>query len=146
LRCETRKAWRRRQIGGRKIPRDIFQRTLKAPADTFKFSLNLNDLRWGPVSWTFILEDANGRVLLDSTGGKQILSKYIWDWRLRDGKMPAPGVYYYYLRWQSQDGQLYSSPRKALTVDRIKRNIAIEIARRKEVKADSRTKAMIILN
>jgi hypothetical protein len=134
------------KLGARKIPRDIFYRNLKVPADTFKFALNLNDLRWGPVSWTLVLEDAEGRVLLDYAGGKQIPPLYIWDWRLRDGNLPAPGVYYYYLRWQSQDGQLYSSPKKALTVNRIRRNIAIEIARRKEVKTDSRTKAMIILN
>jgi hypothetical protein len=134
-------------LGGRRLPPSIFYRKILAPPDTFKFELNLKDLRWGPEWWTFILEDANGKELLSTSGEKQILRRYIWDWKLPlDGGIPLPGTYYYYLRWKSGDGQVYTSPKKPLVVSRYNRHINIEISREKDFKPNPKAQATILVN
>jgi hypothetical protein len=134
------------RLAGRKVPEFVFHRTLSAPVDTFKFSLNLTDLRRGPVEWAFIVEDADGKELLKYAGDKQIPRRYVWNWRFQDGELPLPGTYYYYIRWQSSDGQKYTSPRQPLIVSRENRRIAIEIMRRKDLSAEPRATATIIVN
>jgi hypothetical protein len=134
------------RLAGRKIPEFVFHRSLNAPADTFKFSLNLTDLRRGPTTWTFIMEDADGKELLNYAGEKQIPPRYVWNWRFKDGQLPLPGTYYYYIRWQSSDGQNYTSPRRSLIVSRENRRITIELMRRKEWNAEPRATATIIVN
>jgi hypothetical protein len=137
----------RGKLGGRSIPDSIFHRTLHVEADTFDFELNLKDLRWGPVAWMFILEDARGNVVKDTTGGIPILRRLIWNWRVKNGEVIAPGTYYYYLRWESQDGQVYSSPKKPLTVNLDTRRITIEVSRRRgDFQVTPNTKATYILN
>jgi hypothetical protein len=134
------------RLAGRKIPQFVFHRELNVAADTFKFALNLNDLRRGPVKWEFIIEDADGNELLNYAGEKQIPRRYAWNWCCKDGQLPLPGTYYYYLRWQASDGQKYTSPRKPLVVSRENRRIAIEIMRRKDLRAQPRATATIIVN
>jgi hypothetical protein len=136
----------RGRLGARKIPEHVFYRTLKAASDTFTFFLNLDDLRWGPVEWTFFVENVAGEIILAVSGDRKILSRYVWDWRLQNGQLPPPGTYYYYIRWRSEDHQNYISPKKALTINRIDRHIAIEISRRKDLSPDSGTKATFVLN
>jgi len=136
------------RLAGRKIPEFVYHRELSVPADTFKFALNLADLRRGPVAWAFIIEDAEGKELLKYAGEKQIPRRYVWNWRWPDGELPLPGAYYYYLRWQSADGQKYTSPRQPLIVSRENRRITIEIMRRKDltVPGTGRATATIIVN
>ncbi len=145
MRDSTQKAEQDR-LAGRKIPEFVFHRELSAQADTFKFALNLTDLRRGPVSWSFIVEDGDGKELLKYAGERQVPHRYVWNWRLTDGELLMPGTYYYYIRWKSGDGQSYTSPRKPLIVSRENRRIAIEIMRRKELQTDARTQATIIVN
>jgi hypothetical protein len=134
------------RLAGRKIPEFVFHRELNVAADTFKFALNLTDLRRGPVKWELIVEDADGKELLNYAGEKQIPRRYVWNWCCKDGQLPLPGTYYYYIRWQSSDGQKYTSPRKPLVVSRENRRIAIEIMRRKELNAEPRATATIVVN
>jgi hypothetical protein len=136
----------RGKLGSRKIPEYVFHRELKAQADTLKFSLNLSDLRRGPVAWSFILEDASGKELYTFSGEKQIPLHQVWNWRLQDGELPLPGAYYYYIRWKSGDGQTYTSPRRPLVVSRENRRIAIEISRQKVLNTESRATTTIIVN
>ncbi|MDZ7360880.1 MAG: type IX secretion system membrane protein PorP/SprF [candidate division KSB1 bacterium] len=135
------------RLAGRKIPEFVYHRELSVPADTFKFALNLADMRRGPVAWAFIIEDAEGRELLKYAGEKQIPRRYVWNWRWQNGELPLPGAYYYYLRWQSADGQKYTSPRQPLIVSRENRRITIEIMRRKDLtvpKAERKTTTIIV--
>jgi len=134
------------RLAGRKIPEFVFHRTLNVSADTFKFSLNLADLHRGPVSWAFIVEDAEGKELFRYAGEKQIPRRYVWNWRFNDGQLPQPGAYYYYIRWQSSDGQKYTSPRQALIVSHENRRILIEIMRRKDLLVEPRATATIVVN
>ena len=134
------------RLAGRKIPEFVFHRELSAPADTFKFTLNLTDLRRGPMTWAFIIEDGDGKELLRYAGEKQIPRRYVWNWRASNGELVMPGAYYYYLRWKSSDGQTYTSPRRSLIVSRENRRIAIEIMRRKDLTAAPRATATIIVN
>ncbi|MGH7449919.1 MAG: type IX secretion system membrane protein PorP/SprF, partial [bacterium] len=124
------------KLGGRKLPPEFFYRNLLTPPDTFKFELNIKeDLPWSPVSWKFIVEDANGKEILTTSGGKQWVRYYVWDWKLPESEqVPLPGTYYYYLRWWSGDGQVYTAPKKPLIVSRDNRRINIEISRVKEFK------------
>jgi hypothetical protein len=135
------------KLGGRKLPPEFFYRTLLTPADTFKFELNIKeDLPWSPVSWKFILEDVNGKEILTTAGGKQWLRYYVWDWKLPESEqVPLPGTYYYYLRWWSGDGQVYTAPKKPLIVSRDNRRINIEISREREFKLNPKMKATILV-
>jgi len=134
------------RLAGRKIPEFVFHRELSAPVDTFKFALNLTDLRRGPVTWAFIIEDGDGKEQLRYAGEKQIPHRYVWNWRATNGELLMPGTYYYYLRWKSSDGQTYTSPRRALVFSRENRRIAIEIMRRKKLTAEPHAQATIIVN
>jgi hypothetical protein len=136
------------KLGGRKLPPEFFYRNILTPADTFKFELNIKeDLPWAPVSWKFIVEDANGKEIHSTAGGKQWLRYYVWDWKLPEREqVPLPGTYYYYLRWWSGDGQVYTAPKKPLIVSRDNRRISIEISRDKEFKPNPKTKATILVN
>jgi len=134
------------RLAGRKIPEFVFHRELSAPADTFKFTLNLADLRRGPVSWAFIIEDGDGKELLRYAGEKQIPHRYVWNWRAPNGELLLPGAYYYYLRWKSSDGQTYTSPRRSLIFSRENRRIAITIMRRKDLTTEPRAQTTIIVN
>jgi len=134
------------RLAGRKIPEFVFHRELNVATDTFKFALNLTDMRRGPVAWTFVVEDADGKEVLTYAGEKQIPRRYLWNWCCKDGHLPLPGTYYYYIRWQSVDGQKYTSPRQPLVVSRENRRIAIEITRRKDINADPRATATMIVN
>lgn len=134
------------RLAGRKIPEFVFHRELSARADTFKFALNLADLRRGPATWAFIVEDGDGKELLKYTGEKQIPHRYVWNWRAPNGELLQPGAYFYYIRWKSSDGQTYTSPRKRLVVSRENRRIAIEIMRRKDLTTEPRATATIIVN
>ncbi len=134
------------RLAGRKIPEFVFHRELSAPVDTFKFALNLTDLRRGPISWAFLIEDGDGKELLRYAGEKQIPHRYVWNWRTTNGELLMPGTYYYYLRWKSSDGQTYTSPRRSLVFSRENRRIAIEIMRRKNLTAEPHAQATIIVN
>jgi hypothetical protein len=134
------------RLAGRKIPEFVFHRELSAPVDTFKFALNLADLRRGPVAWTFIIEDGDGKELHRYAGEKQIPRRYAWNWRAQNGELLMPGTYYYYLRWKSSDGQTYTSPRRALIISRENRRIAIEIMRRKDLQTEPRATTTIMVN
>jgi hypothetical protein len=135
-------------LGGRKLPPEFFYRNLLTPPDTFKFELNIKeDLPWSPVSWKFIVEDANGKEILTTSGGKQWVRYYVWDWKLPESEqVPLPGTYYYYLRWWSGDGQVYTAPKKPLVVSRDNRRINIKISREKEFKPNPRMKATILVH
>jgi Type IX secretion system membrane protein PorP/SprF len=134
------------KLGGRKLPPEFFYRNVLTPPDTFKFALNLKDLRWGPVAWKFIVEDINGQEILTASGDKQWLRYYVWDWKLPQSEQePLPGTYYYYLRWWSDDGQVYTAPKKSLVVSRDNRHINIEISREREFKPNPKTKATILV-
>jgi hypothetical protein len=134
------------KLGGRKLPSEFFYRKILTPPDTFKFALNLKDLRWGPVTWTFIVEDAAGKEILTTSGDKQWLRYFVWDWKLpQSEQVPLPGTYYYYLRWWSDDGQVYTAPKKPLVVSRDNRRINIEISRQREFNPNPKTKATILV-
>ncbi|MDZ7292796.1 MAG: type IX secretion system membrane protein PorP/SprF [candidate division KSB1 bacterium] len=133
------------KLGGRKIPEHVYYRTVRVPADTFKFDLQIKDLRWGPVWWTFILEDSEGKPIHSISGERQFPRRHIWDWRLDGGHQPLPGTYYYYIRWKSGDGQVYTSPRKPLVVRLDNRRIAIAISRGKDFEPNPRSMATIIV-
>jgi hypothetical protein len=135
------------KLGGRKLPPEFFYRNILTPPDTFKFELNIKqDLPWSPVSWKFILEDADGREILTTSGTKQWLRYYVWDWKLPESEqVPLPGTYYYYLRWWSGDGQVYTASKKPLIVSRDNRRISIEISREKDFKPNPKTRATILV-
>lgn len=155
----TRAQDNRNLLGATKIPEKVFHRTLSAPADTFVFSLNVEETRrWGPVSGTFVIEDAEGNIVFADSNivgrsptNNQILRKLAWNWKVQQGVPPgslAPqGNYYYYLVWKSADKNTYHSPKKRLTVDHKSMPIVIRVSKDgHEAASDARYRATILVH
>jgi len=117
------------RLGFKKIPAEVFSQTLNVAVDTFKFHINVPALRWRILSWALVIEDASGNSLFAYSGSQQIPRRFVWDWRTKGGELLSPGTFFYYLKWQSENGATYTSPKKALTVQFIDRRIAIAISK-----------------
>lgn len=135
---------------------------MNAPVDTFHFDINEEETRrWGPVSGTLILKDAEGRIVyLDSAivqTGKdkkrpQIWRRKSWNWKLATGEYPKEGNYYYHLVWEAKDKKLYRSPERMLRIERSRIESKLRVSRKMpEPTGDtpetrSRLKALIHMN
>jgi hypothetical protein len=117
------------RLGFKKIPAEVFYQTLNVAVDTFKFQINVPALRWRILSWALVIEDASGNSLFAYSGTQQIPRRFVWDWRTTSGALLSPGTFFYYLKWQLENGATYTSPKKALTVQFIDRRIAIAISK-----------------
>jgi len=135
------------KLGFKKIPEEVFYQTLNVAADTFKFEVTVPELRWRIVSWTLAVENAAGEIFHSFSGNHQIPRRYVWDWRLKNGQIIPPGNYYYYVKWQTDNGETYASNKQAFTVNLIDRKIAIDITKSNRLKsAEPGGKATVILN
>ncbi len=129
---------------------------VNAPADTFRFSLNMQETkRWGPVRATFFLKNASGQIVLQDTAlvaesreHNQILPFLVWNWRMPDSSYAPEGMYYYYIVWESADrGKLYRSPEGQIRIEH--NRIASEIRLSPvmpEVNPKARVRTLIRLN
>ncbi|MDZ7267137.1 MAG: type IX secretion system membrane protein PorP/SprF [candidate division KSB1 bacterium] len=146
-------------LGAARIPEKVFHRTLSAAADTFFFSLNMEETRrWGPVSGSFVIEDAQGNIVFADSNivgrsptNNQILRKLAWNWKVQRGehagRLAPHGNYYYYLVWKSADNNVYHSPKKRLTIDHKTMPIVIRVSRDgHEAASDARYRATILVH
>ncbi len=135
------------KTGFKKIPAEVFYQTLNVVADTFKLQVNVPEMRWGIISWSLIIENATGEVFHSYSGNNQIPPRYVWDWRVKNGQVIPQGKYYYYIKWQTEDGAVYSSSKQTLTVNLIDRKIAIAISKSNKLLSPMPGgKATVILN
>jgi hypothetical protein len=135
------------KTGFKKIPAEVFYQTLNVVADTFKLQVNVPEMRWGIVSWSLIVENAAGEVFHSYSGNNQIPPRYVWDWRVKNGQVIPQGNYYYYIKWQAENGAVYSSQKQTLTVNLIDRKIAIAISKSNRLLSPMPGgKATVILN
>jgi len=121
----------RDKFGGQRLPEKVNYTLLSVEADTFKFDLNVPELRYGPVSYEFRIADADNNVLHKLVGDRQIRPYYVWNWRLDNGELIPPGVYYYYIQWQAEDGTQYTSPKQNLVIGKEENYIDIRISKSK---------------
>ncbi len=99
---------------------------VNAPADTFRFSLNLVETkRWGPVSGEFVVKNEKEKIVFrdqtivgESDDHSQIKRRIDWNWKAEDGSFLPTGTYYYYIEWLSADGKRYRSPENRIRVER----------------------------
>lgn len=135
------------KTGFKKIPAEVFYQTLNVAADTFKLHVNVPEMRWGIVSWSLVVENAGGEVFHSYSGNNQIPPRYVWDWRMKNGQIIPQGKYYYYIKWQTEDGATYASSKQSLTVNLIDRKIAIAISKSYKLMSPvPGGKATVILN
>lgn len=81
-----------------------------------------------PKDWQFVVEDANGRRIKAFQGSGSPPVELEWDWRDDAGKLVMPGVYNYYLEWRDHKNIDYRSDVKHIAVEKLIRNISIEIS------------------
>lgn len=135
------------KVGSKRIPAEVFYQTLNVAADTFKFHINVPELRWGIVSWSLIVENAGGEIFHSYSGTHQIPPRYVWNWRMKNGEILPQGKYYYYIKWQTENGATYASAKQPLTVNLIDRKIAIAISKSSKLMSTKPGgKATVILN
>lgn len=134
------------KLGPQSLPRNVDVTELSAIADTFKFDLNLPELRYGPVSWTFFIADGENRVLKSINGKEQVLRRYVWDWTLEDGQLISPGKYYYFVKWQAEDGTVYTSPKKMLVISKADKLVQIQISLRRLLAGKQGGKLIFFMN
>jgi hypothetical protein len=80
--------------------------------------------------WQFLIEDSNGQTIRRFQGKGMPAEELEWDWTDAQGKLIPPGIYYYYLQWRDHNGDTHASEKKTIHVQKLLRNITIEITKK----------------
>ncbi len=88
-------------------------------------------------SWRLVLTNANGQEIRSFTGRGMPPEEVEWDWRDQAGNLVAPGNYYFHLEWQDSRSKSHQSDKNVIAVQKLIRNITIEITHKpKPIGAD----------
>ena len=79
------------------------------------------------TGWTLEITNNDNEAIRSFSGQEGIPESLTWDWRTRNGGLIAPGVYYYQLSWQSDDGTIRTSAKNRIYVKKFVRQITIEV-------------------
>jgi len=80
-------------------------------------------------SWTLRFFDQEDREINQITGTGSVPEYIDWDWLDSNGEIINPGLYYYNLSWVTSDGLQETSRSRNLYVQKIERNIMIDITK-----------------
>lgn len=78
-------------------------------------------------SWRLVLTNADGQEIRSFAGIGMPPEELEWDWRDQAGNLIVPGNYYFHLEWQDSRGESHQSDKNVIVVQKIFRNITIEI-------------------
>ncbi len=79
--------------------------------------------------WIFRVYSGNGEVMAEISDASDLPEIIEWNWRLEDGSIIAPGLYTYDVHWLSESGTWQETRRRYLYVQKITRNITIDITK-----------------
>lgn len=122
------------QVGLRKIPLEETQIELHPEFTQFKIVPVVR--RHHIQSWRLIIQNANGQSIKIFQGKGMPVEELSWDWRNDRGQILTPGNYHFYLEWQDFNGQVYRSDPGSFTVQKIIRNVTIEITKQPKIGED----------
>ncbi|MFQ5709392.1 MAG: type IX secretion system membrane protein PorP/SprF [bacterium] len=89
------------------------------------------------ASWSLIIENKGGQEIKRFDGTGMPPGELAWDWKDAAGKLVEPGVYYYYLACKDHSDNSYVLEKKPIYIQKILRNIKIEITNQpKKIGAD----------
>ncbi len=112
------------KLGDRRIKPFESWLTLSPAATTFEIT---------PVAkvasrqWRLIISDRQGQEVRRFEGKGRPMAELQWDWRTARGEIVQPGVYSYALHWQDNSGEWQETDKKYISVQKLMRNIRIEV-------------------
>jgi len=80
-------------------------------------------------NWALRFYNDEGQLINQINGTGNVPDSIEWDWRDSNGSIIEPGLYRYNLRWANQNGQQEVSRFRNLYVQKIQRNIVIDITK-----------------
>lgn len=98
-----------------------------------------------PSSWKVIVEDVDGNHIREFSGEGMPQAEIDWDWTDEGGQLLTPGVYTYHMDWQDQLGSSHLSDKRYVAVQRVRRNIKVEITKQPKSKGVDADEISIIL-
>jgi hypothetical protein len=96
-------------------------------------------------NWRLVIESENGDLIRGFAGTGMPPQEIEWDWRDLSGRVIVPGVYYYALHWQDSRNKNHVSDMNPISVQRIIRNITIEITHQPKAIGDDVDEIDLIL-
>ncbi|MFQ5602572.1 MAG: type IX secretion system membrane protein PorP/SprF [bacterium] len=78
-------------------------------------------------SWRFIIENKRGEKVRIFQGIGMPPDQIVWDWKTAEGELVSPGTYHFYMIWQDNQQTQHTSEKYNLFVQKIIRNITIEV-------------------
>jgi len=112
------------KLGDRRIKPFESRLTLSPGATTFEIT---------PVAkaaarqWRLVISDRQGQEVRRFEGKGRPMAELQWDWRTARGEIVQPGVYSYALHWQDDSGEWQETGKKYISVQKLMRNIRIEV-------------------
>ncbi len=79
--------------------------------------------------WALRIYAANGQVINEIQGASDLPDIIEWNWQLADGSIIPPGLYTYSLHWADDNGFWQETRSRYLYVQKITRNITIDISK-----------------
>jgi len=80
-------------------------------------------------NWNLDFLDYEGNLIHQINGSGAVPSEIEWDWFTNDGRKIEPGLYTYKLEWIAENGRQGSTRSRNLYVQKIERNITIDITK-----------------
>ncbi len=84
--------------------------------------------------WSLDILDASGSTVRSFTGTGAVPPVISWDWRDGSGNIIEPGWYTYVFRWRGSGGGSMETPRGRIYVKKNKKDILIELTRKRRVR------------
>lgn len=113
------------KLAGRMLQPYETMTTLSAPSTTFKIS-PISEMEQ-PRKWWLKVRNASDQEIKSFEGVGMPTDELRWDWRDRMGNLIVPGVYTYVLEWQDANNHVFMTQPKYISVQKLIRNITIEV-------------------
>jgi hypothetical protein len=98
-----------------------------------------------PQSWKVLVDDINGSHIREFSGSGMPDAEIDWDWTDANNTLLTPGIYTYYMEWQDDIGNSHHSDKRYIAVQRVRRNIKVEITKQPKSKGVDADEISIIL-
>ncbi|MCZ6819089.1 MAG: type IX secretion system membrane protein PorP/SprF [Calditrichaeota bacterium] len=99
-----------------------------------------------PKTWQLVIKDNNDREVRSFTGAGMPLAELRWHWHDASDRLIKSGVYSYHLEWRDRNDKVHKTHKKYITVQRLLRNITIEVTGKRKDTGDADEINIILKN